>query len=58
MKMHGFTSLVAMIVMIAALAPIPAGAAPLNLLSNGSFELDADEDGLPDDWSVHKDARC
>ncbi len=43
------------IMLIAALVPITAGAAPLNLLVNGSLDQDADGDGLPDGWSIHKD---
>lgn len=48
-------SLVALLLLAAGapLAPSPASASSSsNLLSNGSFEVDADVDGVPDGWSL------
>jgi len=60
MKAHGLNTveLLILIAMIALLTSAPATCAPLNLLTNGSLDLDADDDGLPDGWSIHKDAVC
>ena len=34
--------------------PTPVKEEPGNLLKNGSFELDADDDGMPDDWEKYQ----
>ena len=37
--------------------PVSAAKAGGDRLANPSFEFDADADGLPDGWSIHRDAR-
>lgn len=52
-RLRTFSAGIAAAALLAAAFPSTAGG---SLLTNPSFELDADADNLPDGWSIHRDA--